>query len=81
MLCATLAAAALLAPAVRADNLLDPTFYKTDWTDVCASGKAQTPIDLESVGSTPMPEEFVTTFKFPTVQGVKLKNTGTALKV
>ena len=80
MLCATLAAVALLAPAVRADAL-DPEFYKTDWTKTCASGTAQTPIDLESVASVPMPAELVTTFKFPTVTGVKLKNTGTALKV
>lgn len=80
MLCATLVAAALLAPAVRAD-ILDPEFYKTDWTDVCATGNAQTPIDLESVESVAMPENLISSFKFPIVKGVKLKNTGTALKV
>ena len=72
-----------LTVAVAARAQLDPEFYSTSgsWGGVCNSGTSQTPINIKRRDAQRMPNALVSTFTFPQVSGVKLKNKGTALQV
>jgi hypothetical protein len=60
----------------------NPTFYLESWTDSCETGKAQSPINIDSKAAQDVrvPDDLVTEPTMPSVSGVNLTNTGSGLK-
>lgn len=82
---ATIAAFALLAATVAGFGVEELTGYydARDWGGACATGQELSPIDIETLWTTPGPRDgaWATEVAFPVLTGLKSKNTGHSLQV
>jgi carbonic anhydrase len=61
----------------------DPIKYKTplEWTGTCASGTAQSPINILTAQAEPLDPALQATIRLPTVESAYIKNVGSAIQV
>ena len=78
---ACITALALALASVAAAKPLATDFYSAEWLETCATGKTQSPVDLVSAATSPLPAELVADIAMPVAEGVVVLNVGHALQV
>lgn len=61
----------------------DNEYYANPWSDVCATGQLQTPINLNADYNSlpPVPDTRITDFKMPMVKGAQILNVASTIQV